>query len=272
MQTVASREYKLMLKADRFKGDEAQLRQAGAALWADLVAVVVPYAINVTGTAEVEHKRRQVSFLDTSERWLRSNDYVVRERKDLDGSEREITLKFRHPDRYISQDRDMAPAEDYEPDMKFEEDIKPEFLKLYSFSSSIVVPEDLRLATLADVKALYPGLADAVEEFPADEQLEVVGGFSAYERVVKGTGFQIRKNPEATAECSLTVWYPSEQDLNPLLAEFSFKYESADESYSAKMARRAYDAYQAIQAKLDAWLDAESTTKTAYVYGHKQQA
>jgi len=266
MQVVGSREYKLMLRASKFKGDEEQLLETARGLWGDLAAILVPHALSVSGTSDIENKRRQVRFLDTADKWLRSNDYVVRERVDVEENQRVVTLKFRHPDRYISQGRDMKPADGFQADLKFEEDIKPEFLKLYSFSSNTLVPQETKLVTLAEVAAVYPGLAKAVDEFPASEKLKVVGGFTAYERVIKGTSFQIRKNPETLAECSLTIWYPGKTDTDPVVAEFSFKYEDAEEGYSAKMSKRAYDAFMALQRQLGDWLNPKSMTKTAYVY------
>jgi hypothetical protein len=183
-----------------------------------------------------------------------------------DEDEREVTLKFRHSDRYISQDRDMKPAKDFSEDMKFEEDIKPRFQALYSFSSSVLLKPDTKLETLDDVHALFPGLAKAIEDVPESAPLAMVGDFTGYERVIKGTTFQIGKDPEVFAECSLTLWYAKEQGEEPLVAEFSFKYEDKKEDYTAAVARRAYDAFLAIQDKLGAWIDTESMTKTAYVY------
>jgi len=266
MPRISSREYKLMLNAAKFAGDEDQLNAAAGALWRDLAAIIVPSAVAVSGTDDIERKRRQVRFFDTRDTWLRSNDYVVRERVDLEHAERELTLKFRHPDRFISQDRDMTPADGLEADLKFEEDIKPPFQALYSFSSTVLVKEGTALETLKDVSRLYPGLAEAVDEFPKAEPLSVVGGFTAYERVIKGTSFQIRKDPEVCACCSLTLWYDSEAGDTPVVAEFSFKYEDEKEAYTAKMARRAYDAFMDIQARLGDWIDPRSMTKTAYIY------
>jgi hypothetical protein len=37
------------------------------------------------------------------------------------------------------------------------------------------------------------------------------------------------------------------------------------------MARRAYDAFTAMQGQLGDWLDPESMTKTAYVYARDQR-
>jgi hypothetical protein len=266
MQTIASREYKMMLDAARFAGDEDHLTQAAGALWGELAAIIIPYAISVSGTEDVERKRREVRFFDTADKWLRASDYAFRERVDREADEREVTLKFRHPDRFISQDRDMKPAEGFEPDLKFEEDIKPRFQSLYSFSSNTLVKDDVELGTLKDAAKLYPGLPDSVDEFPESEPLTVVGGLTAYERVVKGTSFKIRNKPEVSAECSLTLWYDSEQGEAPLLAEFSFKYADPDEAYTGKMARRAYGAFVAIQDGLGKWIDTKSPTKTAYVY------
>jgi hypothetical protein len=271
MPNICSREYKLMLRASKFAGDEGKLTSSAGALWRDLAAIIVPSAVAVSGTDDIERKRRQVRFFDTRDKWLRSNDYVVRERVDLENNERELTLKFRHPDRFISQDRDMTPAEGPDADLKFEEDIKPPFQALYSFSSTVLVKEDTALDTLKDVNKLYPGLAGAVEDFPKAEPLSVVGGFTAYERVIKGTSFQIRKDPEVCAQCSLTLWYEGEDGDTPVVAEFSFKYQDDKEAYTAKMARRAYAAFMDIQARLGDWIDNGSMTKTAYVYARDRK-
>ncbi len=266
MQAVASREYKMMLQAAKFVGEEAQLREAAGGLWRDLAGIILPSVLAVSGTDDVERKRRKVCFLDTADHAMRGRDYVIRERIDLDDEERELTLKFRHQDRYISQDRDMQPAKGFSEDMKFEEDIKPRFQALYSFSSSVLLKPDTALGTLKDVHDLFPGLAKAVEDVPESAPLAIVGDFIGYERVIKGTTFQIGKDPEAFAECSLTLWYAEEQGEEPLVAEFSFKYKDEKEDYTAAQARRAHGAFLAMQDKLGDWIDGESMTKTAYVY------
>ncbi len=133
MTALTSREYKMMLQASKFNGSAEQLSESATALWQDLASVILPNAIAVSGTEDVSRRRRQVRFLDTDDHWLRQNDYVVRERTDLDSNERQLTLKFRHPDRFYSQDRTMEPSKEFDHDMKFEEDIKPAFQSLYSY-------------------------------------------------------------------------------------------------------------------------------------------
>jgi hypothetical protein len=210
---------------------------------------------------------RQVHFLDTADHELREHDYVVRERTDQEDGSREVTLKFRHPDRFISQDRDMKPVDGFENDMRVEEDIKPRFQSLFSFSSSVVVHDDQTITTFGDVTKLFPGLANELEDAQDDLALAMVGDFTAFKRVIKGTSFQIRRDPEVFAECSLTLWYEDETGQHPIVAEFSVKYENAGGEDTAMMARRAYDTFMAIQDDLGDWIDPESTTKTAYVYG-----
>jgi hypothetical protein len=266
MQTLTSREYKLMLKPDRFKGSDEKLLEAAAALWGDLAGIIEPNVIAVSGTDDVRHRRRRVRLLDTADHWLRANDYVVRERVDLENNERQVTLKFRHADRFISQGRTMTPAEGFEPDMKFEEDIKAPFQAFYSFSSNIILGGQSALETLAHVDELYPGLRGSVDEFPETKGLIEVNGLAAYERVIKGTSFQIRRDPEVSAQCALTIWYGSEDSEDPIISEFSFTYEDEKEEYTAKMARRAYDAFMAIQEHLGGWIERDSMTKTTYVY------
>lgn len=266
MTIITSREYKMMLRASKFSGGPDKLNESAVALWQELASVILPNAVAVSGTDDIARRRRLVRFYDTDDKWLRQNDYVVRERTDLDKEERQLTLKFRHPDRFYSQDREMDPAGDFDQDLKFEEDIKPAFQSLYSYSSNIILKEKITITSLGQVGDYYPGLEKAVDAFPKKAVLEPVGGFSAFETVIKGTSFQIRKEPELLAMCSLTLWYADEANEKPLIAEFSFKYEDDKEKYSGKAAHRAYLSYLAMQEQLKSWIDSKSMTKTAYVY------
>ncbi len=266
MTTITSREYKMMLRASKFKGAPEKVAAVATALWQDLASVILPNAIAVSGTEEVNQRRRQVRFFDTEDHWLRSNDYVVRERMDLDKNERQLTLKFRHPDRFYSQDRSMDPSEKFDHDMKFEEDIKPPFQSLYSYSSCILIKAKTEITDLEQIGQFYPGLEKAVDEFPGEAPLKQVGDFTAFEAVIKGTSFQISKEPDLFAVCSLTLWYAEEADEKPLVAEFSFKYEDTKENYSGKAVNRAYKSFTAMQEQLKSWIDGKSMTKTAYVY------
>jgi hypothetical protein len=107
---VVSREYKLMLRAHLFTGaEDALLRQAGA-FWGALTQAIRDVVLDTDGDLDQITKRRFIRFYDTQGQRLRKNDYIFRERVDIGSGDREVTLKCRHPDRYVAQDRNMAAA------------------------------------------------------------------------------------------------------------------------------------------------------------------
>lgn len=265
-EKVISREYKIMLKAEKFKGETEKILSASSLFWQDFKNNIIHIVPQVEGNLEHIEKKRAIKFYDTSKRLLRSSNYVFRERIDLDKKTKEVTLKFRHPDRYISQDRNMDACKKSKGKTKFEEDIKPDFLKLYSFSTKQEVSDQKRLNTLGDIRDLYPDLDNKINNFKKDTEIDLVGNFIAQEIVIGGANFTIRKSPVVKSECALIVWCDRNGDPHiPLLAEFSFKYENKKEEYTAKMAERAYQVFQTLQ-KMDDWIDPHSMTKTAYVY------
>src|SRR5262245_60466843 len=105
---VNSREYKIMLKSGRFPGAESKLFDATRDFWRAALEVMRPVVLDVAGSLDTVKDRRAIRFFDTTDRWLNRNSYIFRERADLDGRSCEVTLKFRHPDRYIAADRDMS--------------------------------------------------------------------------------------------------------------------------------------------------------------------
>jgi hypothetical protein len=129
---VSSREYKVMLRPARFAGDEARVLAAAGTLWKDLVRGVRGVVLGSDGVLSRIETRRLITFLDTARHDLHQASYVFRERRDLEGGEREVTLKCRHPDRYVVQKRDMAAAGARRARTKLEEDIKVPFISLYA--------------------------------------------------------------------------------------------------------------------------------------------
>src|SRR5207249_902896 len=117
-------------------GSRSTLQKAAQMFWSSFSNSIESIAIGVDGSLTAIEKQKTVSFYDTGGRHLHSNNYLFRERVDVDAEEREVTLKFRHPDRYVSQDRDMAAARPEVGVTKFEEDIKLPFTTLYSFSTT----------------------------------------------------------------------------------------------------------------------------------------
>src|SRR5262245_38344940 len=222
---VNSREYKAMLKADRFGGSDEQVLQAARQFWKACTRTFGPLVLGVLGDLNEVHAPRTIRFFDTPEHRLNDNMYILRERATLDGKTREITLKFRHPDRYIAADRDMRSGLDGKAKTKFEEDIKPAFQQLYSFSTTVQVPADLKLAKVKDVVTLFPGFKGAFRGFADDEPLSVVDDFTARELVVSGGSLYLGKRYNVHASCVLIIWHNHLKEGSvPAVAEFSFKY------------------------------------------------
>lgn len=264
---VGSREYKVMLQASRFKGDAAAVLQAARSFWRDGVAAFGPAVLAAEGDLAAVEAERLIRFYDTATRRLNRASYILRERVAPDGVDREVTLKFRHPDRYLAADRDMDARKGAKAKTKFEEDIKPPFENLYSFSTTQAVEPKLKLQELGDVVSLFPGLGDALKSFSPAEPIAVVDGFTAHEQVIGGARLQLGKTHKLAAKCALVVWRDHRvPGSDPVVAEFSFKYGDLGEAYGGGAVRRAYEAFQLLQTKLPEWFDPDSKTKTAFVY------
>jgi hypothetical protein len=265
-QDVTSREYKVMLRASLFDGDDSVMRQAVDRFWSALTAALVPLDIPTSGAFSQVKARRLIRFFDTDEHRLHSDSYIVREREDVDTGEREVTLKFRHPDRYIASDRSMEAAKAADVKTKFEEDVKPPFTSVFSFSTTQPLESGQALQQMSDVADLFPGLVEALEDLPQDAPLLLVREFVGREVVLEGAGLLLGSR-DMSAECALVVWYDEgEQDTTPVVAEFSFKYGDEEEQYRASVAKDAYAILGLLQNGMTDWVDANSRTKTAFVY------
>lgn len=266
-QKVTSREYKVMLQKEHFFGSQVNLLEQAAEFWRDFQASIQDIVIDTNGSLNKVEKERTIKFYDCEDRRIRQSNYVFRERVDLKTKQREVTLKYRHPDRYISQNRDMAAAKIKQGKTKFEEDIKLPFIKLYSFSTKQPISDSKNLNKLNDPGELYPDFKQRLKSYQGDEPIKVVNNFTAREVVITGADFQIRKSPKMEAECALIAWYDlSGKQDQPVVVEFSFKYENKQEEYSGKAAQRAYDVFGRLKDRLGDWVDSDGPTKTAYAY------
>jgi hypothetical protein len=154
---VVSREYKLMLQAAKFAGPEQHLLAVAGEFWGELVGAIAPFVVRADGALDTISKHRLVSFLDSQARHLWGGGYVLRLRRTLEGSRPEVTLKFRHPDRYVAESRQMKSRR-IRATVKFEEDIKAPFTSLYGFSTRGRVGRKSVPETLDAAYALFPDL------------------------------------------------------------------------------------------------------------------
>ena len=265
---VTSREYKVMLRPDRFRGDEARVLKRAGAFWEDFERILRRVDCSPKGRlAEIEDRRR-ISFLDTASKRLNRDDYIFRERQDLSSGQREVTLKFRHPDRHVTQDRDLRARTSNRARSKFEEDIKAPFTSLYSFSTTVLIGGNRRFESLSDVGRLFPHVLASLPGARGDERLVVVNGFNARELVIVGGKLRLRKGQQGVADCALIVWYKhGRRSDKPVAVEFSYRYGDKNEEYNGETSLRAFDVFDGLQNRLKRWVHTRSRTKTALVYG-----
>jgi hypothetical protein len=266
-QLVGSREYKLMLLPDRFAGSEEEARRAVDAFWTDVRRALDDVGIPTDGSFDEVKAHRRIRFFDTAERGFNGQRYIFRERIDVETDEREVTLKYRHADRYVAQDRDMDAKGKAEAKTKFEEDVKPPFVSVFSFSTTVEIDADEEFGRVDEVVGLFPALVDDLADTDRDATLSVVSDFCARELVLVGASVLLGKS-DIEAECAMVIWHDDDDVTTPpVCVEFSFKYGDDEEDYRGTVARDAHDVLHTLHASLPDWVHPEPKTKTAFVYG-----
>ena len=258
---VTSREYKLMLDATLFNYNT---ESSDVADFLDDAETDIENALNrnVTGS-EFHAKTRDVKFFDTDGTCeLNSIGYSFRER--IENGDSEVTLKFRSPDRYISDFEDLS-ATSSSAETKLEADVGIDTNNTFKvvYGHSTKAPNTRTINKMDDINDQFPGF-DSDYEFSNSLALNLVGDLTIREHVYKGRVIDLGS---IDAEISVTLWYdgvPSGSD-EPVIAEVSFKYEDSSADYTKKVVNRAKTAYDTLQS-LTAWTNPASQTKTRFVY------
>lgn len=265
---VTSREYKLMLNIGRFED-----RAHGCEEFWRLVSFLAERQSKSVGKVSIEdqnkkEERREVCYLDTLGLALRRGGYALRLRREetAEPDERfKLTLKYRDSDRYAVAAKDLDAVKagpDRKVKNKFEEDVIPPFVSMFSQSTSIQQAEAVKMETVHDVMELFPGIAEL--EIPRQLAVGKVGDFTAYE-VFKKVG-KIRFGDGPKIKCALSFWYLwGERRGRPIVAEFSFDFDDDDEEFPIGTVRGASGLFASVQRQ-SGWIDFASTTKTAYAY------
>lgn len=255
MLKIESREYKMMLDPGRYSRPKDGLRELHRELdrLADGVGVAFKRRFK-------KPDRREIVFLDTRDHQIRAAGFIVRERRE--GKKVEYTLKCRSPDRYVSAGARVKARKGLRANRKFEDDVAPPFVSRFSRSNTVGAPAGFqRPSTVRETARLFPGIkklgkGDAWRQ----SALEVVRGFTAFERVYKGPVFRFI---DAQATAAVILWQ-EEPAGPPVIAEFSFRCEAANERFSSDSARAAKTLFEVLQtSKLFA---PESMTKTEFAY------
>jgi hypothetical protein len=128
---LTSREFKIMLDTNRFMDRKKGTKE---------ISNIIETLIEKQGgkfKEDVEEKERKTWYLDTNTYELYcNNNILLRIRKEKKSDEYDVTLKCRHPDRYISASHDLSSSVKG-IEYKFEEDVITPFISKFSHSASL---------------------------------------------------------------------------------------------------------------------------------------
>ena len=278
---ITSREYKLMLNTERFRD-----RSAGAGLFWEVLSFLVNNQGNevIPGGVDPDKDkamRRTTWYLDTPGYELQRANVTLRVRDEPDANKRfKVTLKFRAPDRYTAAGNDVRCTKEVKKDdLKFEEDVVPPFASKFAYSVSFKTDDQPAFDTMADVVAVFPGLASF--DIPTVTPIVVVNGFKAHEvmhyigklKLDKMPSLRADELPDFVVKVALSHWYlrPDENDY-PLVTEFSFSYDAVEqdkddqlEKFPPTVVASANRLFRDVQNQAG-WLAPFGSTKTAYVF------
>lgn len=277
---IKSREYKLMLNADRFAN-----RSQGVQMFWDLHTFFVQKQGNQIYETQDEVLHRRTWYLDTPNFELRRRGATLRVRDEADAKKRyKVTLKYRNADRYVAASQDLSSTQKIKPDnYKFEEDILPPFSSKFAHSASLKAKKLPELATMSDMVKLFPGVSNLA--IPEKTPLLKANNFTAYEvthrvgkfkfdsvPIARGTAL-----PEYIVKACMNFWYLlGESDELPLVAEFSFDYDVTKsqeddddrhllEEFSPTVVAGTNRFFTDLQKQVG-WLAVKGTTKTSYAF------
>ena len=285
-----SREYKMMLKPEKFRGAEPQ-----QAVNQFAVGQLVP-ALRQLGNGDAaeelaakglkRNENRIIRFKDSSNCILYRHGFAWRERVDVsaDGArsnDAELTLKFRSPDIFLAsavslKAKQGAAAEKH----KFEEDLGPVAVRNGTEGGIVASPRSARsqfsrsttqsLAAdkvpddLAGIAALYPSFTDELRAAAGNVEMTTPLKPSPEYRELVYQSSKLKLVKDLKMEFALTLWYEGAENLEtPTLAEISYKYKTDGGETPSEAARRALALLIAMQDF--AWEKAAAPTKTAYV-------
>jgi hypothetical protein len=279
-KALDSREFKLILKPKLFQDINAGIEK---------VQKVIDLEVEkLNGIFKPEQdlklKQRNTYYLDTSDFALKSKNFFLRIREDTEPPKYDITLKCRHPDRYISSAYDFSDSIIHK--VKFEEDIiAPHVSK---FSTSVNLEQDLepKFNSIEVIKSTFPGLSSydlgdgkllKVNNFEAKE-ISVSLGKITYDRT-KG-----KKEDEDKIKLLLNFWYFPKNEGLPVIVEFTYSYKVIEvdsvseknknkereliEEFPLSLVNNTYEFYKSLQDTEIADLRA-SKTKTEFAYNFK---
>jgi len=270
--SVHYREYKLILRPDRFTSRDALhafsklVREAAKDEDVDVARAAV----------DDECLLREIVFYDTPRFDLYESAFILRQRaKHRDGwpvGDSELTLKFRHPVRDEAAKIDVRPVTEHDFRIKFKEELLPQkgraggMRSLFSHNVVLTLPPANLDTDLAHAARVFPALRsvlartgplEVVQRARITELLEEVGVLDF------GHGL--------TAKATVALWRAGVVGPS-LIGELAYQCKfQRDADVHVKALKRADELYSRLQAAARDWL-ALGVTKTRVVYAFGKTA
>jgi hypothetical protein len=280
-KSLDSREFKLILKPNLFKEFNSGIKKVQ-----DVIDTEVK---KLNGTfkshdSDLKLKHRKTYYLDTYDFRLNSKNFFLRIRGDKKSRKYDITLKCRHPDRYISSAYDLSDLKMY--DTKFEEDIIAPHISKFSTSVNFEQDQKPKFDSIEGLRSTFPGL---ISHQLSHGKLLKVNNFEAKEISVKlgkivYDGKKSDNKDDNKVTLFLNLWYSPKDVSMPAIVEFTYSYKSISpspsisnksnkeetliEEFPLPLVRNTYEFYKSLQKTKVADLSA-SKTKTEFAYTYK---
>jgi hypothetical protein len=280
-KSLDSREFKLILKPNLFKNLNSGIKK--------IQEVIDTEVKKLDGTfksrgSDLKLKYRKTYYLDTTDFRLNSRSFFLRIRGNKKSTKYDVTLKCRHPDRYISSAYDLSDLKMY--DTKFEEDIIAPHISKFSISVNFEQDQEPKFNSIEQFRSIFPGL---ISNDLGHGKLLKVNNFEAKEISLKlgkivYDGKKSNNKDDKNVKLLLNLWYSQKDEAMPVIVEFTYSYAAVKsspsisnkrnkentliEEFPLSIVRNTYEFYKSLQKTKVADLSA-SKTKTEFAYTYK---
>ncbi|MGB5090956.1 MAG: hypothetical protein WBN72_08445 [Nitrososphaeraceae archaeon] len=280
-KSLDSREFKLILKPNLFKEFNSGIKNVQEIIDTEVKKLNGRFK---PPDSDLKLKHRKTYYLDTSDFRLNSKNFFLRIRGDKKSGNYDVTLKCRHPDRYISSSYDLSDLKMY--DTKFEEDIIAPHISKFSTSVSFEQDQKPKFDCIEELRSTFPGL---ITHDLGDGKLLKVNNFEAKEISVKlgkivYDGKKNNTNDDNKVTLLVNLWYSPKDESMPAIVEFTYSYRAINsspsisnkrnkentliEEFPLSLVRNTYEFYNSLQKTKVADLRF-SKTKTEFAYTYK---
>jgi hypothetical protein len=261
------REYKLLLRADRFTHSQEFHK-----FWKVTRRVAKSLGISIRKRGKpMETHLREVIFFDTPKFRLYNNGFILRRRTFYRGGvpqpEHELTLKYRVRDFTAAAEVDVRPLLPCINVVKFKEEIVllddqlGGMQSIYSHGCELDTPNSLMTQSFETICEVFPALLRTGAK--ARTALSAVNGI-AIEEVLVNFG-EIDFGGKVTAKATLAIWR-NRVTQESFIGEYGYQLKfQSPEDFHGKPRELSEAFYLGLQSAAPEWI-ALGTTKTEMVY------